>query len=691
MSLTAFLFLLGFLGAAGMSLLVRPMYGLYLYVAVFYLHPPSRWWGLALPNLRWSLLAAMIALVSVIIHKDLKQSKNDAIANTNRGWLDSTLAKGLLAYTVWMWIQVPWVISDAQVEGVVLFTKYLLLFYLIYRVVDNMEDFTGFCLAHVLGCAYLGWLIYLAPDAGRLEGVGGPGIDDANSLGMQLSTGLFMAAFMMLGVSGWRRFVPIAALPLIVNGIIQTESRGAIAGILMGGLITVLIKPRQIRGRFYLFAILGLVGILAVANEAFIERMQTIRASVDETSEWDNSALSRVAVARAQLSMFADHPLGVGHQGTARLSREYLDDRWLASNSGDRASHNTVLSILVDQGIVGIVIFIILMFSIIRLLARMMEFDRKDLPNIFGLYRTALGGTIFAIYTAGMFTQYLKAEVQIWMLALLAILWQLSGMDATTPKFARPLPPRRRQWPAERPSVHARRVLAVTMILCTPGLAFGLGWTGTDFDGSPCDGSGQGFGPWDFFDVDQPTDPNYQDGRWWEAVNVHAAPGFAALNGEPFDQDAYNIAASEFDYLLRAYPNHPQILQATIQLEIKRRASKRRLVRYQTPAECYLLRAQMFRPDQPHIPQLMGIYLQRLGKVEEAIDYYRLALSLNPEAAEIHYNLGLAYFETDQLELAAGCAREAFRYGYPLRGLESKLKRADFDFGSLPDDLGCKF
>jgi tetratricopeptide (TPR) repeat protein len=236
-----------------------------------------------------------------------------------------------------------------------------------------------------------------------------------------------------------------------------------------------------------------------------------------------------------------------------------------------------------------------------------------------------------------------------------------------------------------------RQLVVFCWLIWTPAMAGALGWTGSDLGGIVCDGAGQGFGPWDYYEVDEPTDPMYYDGRWWEAAKVHAAPGFQALNDDPFDQGAYNRAASEFDYLLRAYPNHPQILQGVIQLELKRLDSGRRLIKFETPPECYLQRAQMFRPTQAHIPQLMGIYLQKLGKIEQAIDAYKSALHLNPQAAEIQYNLGLALFDAGDHRLAAACARDAYSLGYPLRGLQNKLERADFDFGDLPEELSCNF
>lgn len=424
MSLTGSIFMLAFAMSAGLALFVRPIFGLYLYVAVFYLHPPSRWWGEALPEVRWSLVAAVVTLISLYIHRKSSAPQEPGTLLVASRWYETTIAKGLIAYTLWMWIQAPWVISDAHMSGVILFSKYVLLFYLIVKIIDNMDDLAGFCLAHVIGCAYLGWLIYLAPDGGRLEGVGGPGIDDANTLGMHLATGLFFAAFQMLSTTGWQRWVTVVSIPLILNGIIQTETRGAAVGILAGGLAAIILKPARYRKRFYFFAIMGVLAVLVVANESFIERMQTMRASVSETSEWDNSAKIRVEVAKAQLRMFAEHPLGVGHQGTAILSRDYLDEQLLAGDSGDRASHNTLLSILVDQGLVGILIFSMMALSIMRMLRQIKRVERVGLPGHFGFYLAMLGGSIVVIYAAGMFAQYLKAEIQIWVLALLAVLWQ---------------------------------------------------------------------------------------------------------------------------------------------------------------------------------------------------------------------------------------------------------------------------
>ena len=40
-----------------------------MYIWTFYEYPEQRWWGLELPDLRWSLTAAVITFAAVILHR----------------------------------------------------------------------------------------------------------------------------------------------------------------------------------------------------------------------------------------------------------------------------------------------------------------------------------------------------------------------------------------------------------------------------------------------------------------------------------------------------------------------------------------------------------------------------------------------------------------------------------------------
>jgi len=48
---------------------VHPIYGVYGYFLDYYGHPPMRWWGKALPELRWSLIIALVTLAAFLIRK----------------------------------------------------------------------------------------------------------------------------------------------------------------------------------------------------------------------------------------------------------------------------------------------------------------------------------------------------------------------------------------------------------------------------------------------------------------------------------------------------------------------------------------------------------------------------------------------------------------------------------------------
>ena len=65
MSLTAIAFLGAYVLGLLSSFVVHPRWGLITYIAVFYLHPPLRWSGAGLPDMRWSLLAAVVTLISL--------------------------------------------------------------------------------------------------------------------------------------------------------------------------------------------------------------------------------------------------------------------------------------------------------------------------------------------------------------------------------------------------------------------------------------------------------------------------------------------------------------------------------------------------------------------------------------------------------------------------------------------------
>lgn len=441
--LTAFAFLAAFSTLLGLALLRHPIFGLYAYLASFYVHPPSRWWAQNLPDLRWAFLAAGVTLLAILIHRGKLSTQRPA-------WLATLPGAVLVAFVAWLWVQSLWALDgEAHLGASIQFTKYAAVFYFFYRLVDTPERIRDTLLAHVAGCAYLGVLAHLSDNYvdGRLNGVGGPGIDDANTLGMFLGTGVVVAAMLALMERSWRRVFSILAGVVIFNGVVLAASRGAFLGVLVGGLGLVLMKPRQHRWLFWGFAIVAVVGAVSLMDQRFLDRVLSITEAVERTEEMDESAESRWVVAGAQLKMFASHPFGTGHKGTAVLSPQYLDTKWLTRGTGGpdaqpiRSSHNTFLTLLVEQSIPGVVAYLLLVAWGMRSVLRMRGLQRIAMDVSAG-YGGAAAAALGVVLAAGIFTDYLMAEVQIWMLALLAqSLAQTRAAEAATRTVAQWLAP----------------------------------------------------------------------------------------------------------------------------------------------------------------------------------------------------------------------------------------------------------
>jgi O-antigen ligase len=419
MSFTGLLFAAAFLGALGMALARNPLYGLYAYIAVFYLHPPSRWWGAALPDLRWSFLSAGVTLIAILIHSPPDRQR--------ASWIATPPALIMVLFTVWFWLTYLWTLEpDQHMGAAVLLTKYLLVFYMVYRVIDTPRKGVWFLAAHVFGCLYLGILAWGMPSAGRLDGVGGPGIDDSNTLGMHLGTGVVCGAMLVLHFRNWLRYAFIIAALFALNGIVLTGSRGAFLALVAGGGMLALLHPRVYRKQFTLFSVLGLLAFGFVASETFWERMDTLKAATSERreEELDTSAQSRIALVVAQWEMSKIHPFGTGHRGTESLSAQYLAAEYLTAG-GARSSHNAFMTVLVEQGIPGALLFIGMVIAVISLLRRAKGGAIATGDVDASIVNAAVGASLMVVLSGGLFADFSKCEVQVWMFALLASLSQL--------------------------------------------------------------------------------------------------------------------------------------------------------------------------------------------------------------------------------------------------------------------------
>ncbi|MBA3328043.1 MAG: O-antigen ligase family protein [Solirubrobacterales bacterium] len=181
-----------------------------------------------------------------------------------------------------------------------------------------------------------------------------------NHFGVFLAQLIPLAAVLALtaGMSRNLRALALAGVVLAVPALVLSYSRGAIAGLVVGGLAWLLVvRPRRV-----LPIIIGVAVLtLAVAPAALVSRFDEGRADTD--------IAERVTLWKSALSIAQERPLlgtGVGTfpEAYASLSspESTAADRPLISLGDGEASvpfhaHNAYLTVLAEQGVLGIAAF----------------------------------------------------------------------------------------------------------------------------------------------------------------------------------------------------------------------------------------------------------------------------------------------------------------------------------------------
>lgn len=151
--------------------------------------------------------------------------------------------------------------------------------------------------------------------------------------------------------------------------------------------------------------------------------------------------------------------------------------------------------------------------------------------------------------------------------------------------------------------------------------------------------------------------------------SYHFTPGVESLRA-----GATGSIASDIDYTLRAFPNHPRALMAMVRLSQHQKNAKPKGANFSV--DCYIDRALAFRPDDVTVREVRGIYLSMIGMHAQAIKDFEAVVAEKPDNGNAHYNLGLAYFELKNFDRARVEAKTARELKFPLDGLQRKLKAA---------------
>jgi len=351
------------------GLLRGPIWALLTYVFVYFNIPAQQWWGGQVPSLRWSFIAAGVLLASCFLHRE---QLNEITFFRN------TLGRILLLLLLWMVLIVPFTPNpEHSWIRVYDFFRYVFIFFLIGKVLTDFLQYRLF-LGVILFCTfYLSVLAHHYFTGARLDGIGLPDAADANMLAalVVLVLPFYVAAFFT--EKGWVRLLPLGAMVFVLNMFVMCSSRGGFVGLALQMCFALPLLRKQVGLVKTLFCCLLVVGCLyRLMSPQYKARLWNLEQEVKSEQEENFGKVSagRTEIWSYGLQMARDYPLGAGGGAFQALSSRYIPRNLLSG--GERASHNTFLLVLVEEGMVGLMLFILFLFVQFRILFRTLRGSR---------------------------------------------------------------------------------------------------------------------------------------------------------------------------------------------------------------------------------------------------------------------------------------------------------------------------
>jgi len=263
------------------------------------------------------------------------------------------------------------------------FVQLLAMVWIIWELAPSRRRQLGLLMAYVLGVsvAALGTLMLYRSEAGELRRFAVAGADP-NTHAMRLALAIPMAWY--LGMTYQRpllRWVCRAYLPLALLAIGLTGSRGGMLACIVSLLVvpmTMTLSPKRLATAVVMLALSGALAVAYVPDKV-VQRLATTGSEV-ESARFGGRFKLWVAGVHA----FAQRPvMGYGVSGFRPAIAPEL-------GSATDVAHNSFLSVLVEEGLVGLLFYLLMLLSVYLAILRLPRLDRRFALVLFGTLITAM-------------------------------------------------------------------------------------------------------------------------------------------------------------------------------------------------------------------------------------------------------------------------------------------------------------
>lgn len=397
----------------------KPTYAVVLYLVFYILYNPNSWWASIFSSAgRPSLIAVAIALASCLLHAK------------KLNWEFSRRELELFCFLALAWVISVFlmVADDESWQYLCKLTKILFFVAILLRVVKSLRDYRMIVWTLILAGVFLIFQAYIDPSYysdGRLDSLGGSDFSESNQFGSFLVACIILLGFEMLRLEWWKKSACVVMIALMLNGVIMTQSRAVIVGLVPATIFAVARVPSSYRKQAYLFIMLGMLAFASLMSLQFMERLGMAWGIVEDqgiSSYLKNpeaQETSRVDIWKAAVLMVRDNPFGVGVKNFENLIRRYKE------NIQDLDAHSTYVLCIAEIGFPGLLIFITILLEALFQVNRVRKSGGISAhATEISLQGTAIMTVLIFYFTGQMLTHSILYSEILWILLAFPICFE---------------------------------------------------------------------------------------------------------------------------------------------------------------------------------------------------------------------------------------------------------------------------
>ncbi|MEP1446587.1 MAG: O-antigen ligase family protein [Paraglaciecola sp.] len=386
-----------------------------IYQAVYYFHPQNRWWGYMVPDISYSFFTVLLMFTVFALNFKIL-NENKLLKSPHMRWIYFILFLFTIAtfYAV-----IPW----NHEYSLTIFFKLVIIMSVAYKLVNTTKDMDFILIAHIFGGWYLSFVAFqIGRNSGdRVEGIGTVDSPDSNGAAAAIAPSIVLALY-YLWVTKNKILKGALAISILfmVNAIVLINSRGAFLGVACSVLYFIyhmffskFQRPYQ-KIAVIGIVIMGLLGVIRVADDSFVERMQSIFTS--EVSSKKETGATRTEYWKAAWEMAKDHPFGAGIAGFQFYAPSYIAQNVNTGNSRNRAVHSTWFEALSEIGYLGLGALIAMLYCCYSTNRKCMQtLKRQNRVDEYFKVR-AIEASLICFIVTMTFLNRMRAEVLYWLI-----------------------------------------------------------------------------------------------------------------------------------------------------------------------------------------------------------------------------------------------------------------------------------